>query len=170
MLSTVPATTAQESAGLSAKTPSGSKPHVLWPGGRSVFNEDLHLYRYVRNSSIYLKDPTGLTSRQCFRPLGGTGLALTMAAMIPIVPMLVQPPVPGVSFCAMHEYLVNTDLPPGHNTWGFDPKEIRPASGTDICWTIPDPLGPCVWSMAPQLNADAKKYNIFTTNCQQAIN
>jgi RHS repeat-associated protein len=133
--------------------------------------EDTNFFRYTLNQPTYLKDPSGLTVYQCFRPLGGKGRALTLLYGMSVVGVLAQPPVPGVSLCGLHSYVYNTDAPAGHRSWGYDPHNVRPESGpgTDTCWAIPEPMGSCLWQMAPQLS-DPKDYNLFLNNCQVAIN
>lgn len=125
------------------------------------------LYPYVRNNPLTFIDPYGLKIQQCFRPLAGAGVVITVAGAMMFFPFLLQPPVPGSSLCPMHEYLYNTDT---GDSWGYDPRNIRREDGRGRCSDIPEPLGSCVWRNAPRLNPDQSKYNLLTNNCQTAIN
>jgi hypothetical protein len=119
---------------------------------------------------VLLTDPTGLKIQQCFRPFRGGMLGLTIFGTAFFPWIVLQPPVPGVAWCPMHEYLYNTDLPPGQNSWGFDPWQNWPEQGNDPCWDIPEPLGACVWKNAPILFPDRSKYRTVWNNCQTSIN
>jgi len=115
-------------------------------------------YTYVTNSPAIYRDPTGLVIEQCFRPLKFPIKSILL--MLPFVP-----PVPGQTLCPMHEYLYNTATGEAR---AFDPIEDGPETGKGICWELPEPLGTCAFDKIRRL-AKMRPYNLFTHNCQQAV-
>ena len=89
-----------------------------------------------------------------------------MIALPPLI--LIQPPVPGVRLCPMHEYIFNTDI---GKSKGYDPNEDKPESGRGpFCTDIPEPLGSCVWQNWDALRPKPSEYGLTDNNCQDAVN
>jgi RHS repeat-associated protein len=127
-----------------------------------------NLFQYAASNPVGSSDPLGLVIKRCFRPFLNTKTKV-MAAYFGFVWgwYAVQPPIPGVSGCLGHEYLYDTD---NGQSQGFDPKENVKESGDDLCYTIPEPLGACVWKNFEQTAGPASKYNLMNNNCQSTIN
>jgi hypothetical protein len=53
---------------------------------------------------------------------------------------------------------------------GFDPKEMAQETGKDLCYTIPEPIGSCVWKNFLSTAGPMSECNLFTNNCQTTIN
>jgi RHS repeat-associated protein len=124
------------------------------------FKGGINFYAYVDNRPTIWTDPSGLVIKRCFRPLKG-GASSVIAAFLPLA-FLVQPPVPGVSFCPAHEYIFNTatGMSKGHG-----PGQEPPETGKDLCYVIPEPVGQCVWD-----NWNPGPYRVASNNCEEAIN
>jgi hypothetical protein len=104
-------------------------------------------------------DPTGLAIKQCFRALKLVPFAFLGG--------VISPPIPGNTLCPMHEYLYNTDT---GESKGFDPNEDSThETGQNICWTIPEPMGTCAWNKFEPTYRAKGPYNLFTHNCQNAV-
>jgi uncharacterized protein RhaS with RHS repeats len=103
-----------------------------------------NLFQYAASDSINYSDRLGLEIERCFRPFSNPKTQF-VAGVVTLQPagMRSRPPVPGVSKCLMHEYLFDTDA---QTSMSFDPNEIIKETGKDICYTIPEPIGSCVWN------------------------
>ena len=133
------------------------------------FSDGPNTFIYVQDHPTRFTDPLGLAIKRCFRPLRSPmGKLLTVVAS-GIAPWwnIVQPPVPGASLCLAHEYLWNTDEAKPN---GFDPSEnSSQETGRDVCYTIPEPVGQCVWKYFNSVGKPGP-YHLFSHNCQDAIN
>jgi len=128
---------------------------------------DLNLYRYAASSPLVYDDPLGLAIKQCFRPFRSRRL-LTLTVIGYLVGWTyIQPPLPGVRGCLAHEYVYNTTT---GDSYGYDPHNIARETGRDLCYTIPEPIGQCVWDNIQQLAGSMANYNFLTRNCQTSVN
>jgi RHS repeat-associated protein len=130
---------------------------------------DTNLFAYVFNQPVNLVDPNGLEIRRCFRQFGSPRDLYLSSIAVTLFPSLlaIQPPVPGVRAFLGHEYLYNTRT---RTSMAFDPARDRPESGNDLCYTIPEPLGQCVWNNFTGVAGPRENYNLLTNNCQITIN
>jgi RHS repeat-associated protein len=130
---------------------------------------DSNLYRYVVNDPINLADPSGLAIKRCFRPFKSPRLLLFSAVTAGTFPewMLIQPPVPGSRAFLGHEYIYNTDI---GKSQSYDPAEDQQESGADLCYTIPEPTGQCVWKNFRKVAGPISNYDSLRHNCQIAVN
>ena len=125
----------------------------------------LSLFAYGDLSPIGNSDPRGLIVWRCFRPLKFPG------NLLPSVPFLalIQPPVPGVRACPAHEFLYN-DAGKG-SSQGYDPSNDQPEDfKKSLCYSVPEPLGQCVWDNFKKIHGSSSAYDLFRHNCQTTIN
>jgi hypothetical protein len=81
--------------------------------------------------------------------------------------MFIQPPVPGSRAFLGHEYIYDTDTGLSQS---YDPAEDQPESGADLCYTIPEPTGHCVWKNFGKVAGPRENYRFLRHNCQIAVN
>jgi len=128
-----------------------------------------NLFQYGASDPIDAMDPLGLEIRRCFRPFSNPRTRL-IATVVGIATgwSAIQPPVPGVRACLGHEYLYNTARA---DSMGFDPNEHSVhETGRDICYTIPEPIGSCVWRLFRETAGPEAWYDLLWNNCQTTIN
>ena len=130
---------------------------------------DPNLYRYALNDPINLADRSGLAIKRCFRPFNSPRLVLLSAVVQGSFPpwMLIQPPVPGSRAFLGHEYIYDTDTGLSQS---YDPAEDQPESGADLCYTILEPTGHCVWKNFGKVAGPRENYRFLRHNCQIAVN
>ena len=127
-----------------------------------------NLFQYGASNPVVAIDPLGLEIRRCFRPFSSPRTrALAFIAGTASGWFAIQPPVPGARACLMHEYLYNTEL---RDSQGFDPGEHIHETGNDICYTIHEPVGSCVWTNFRETAGPEAWYDLLWNNCQTTIN